>query len=110
MGSKEFKKREWIAKSRNFSPDGIHDDERARRLGFDGGFVPGVVLYEHIAADNPEPKTIEGGLFWIEPLRVRMLSTIKNIEIAVVALDTGGLHLPELSWGRSLQLGCLGGG
>ncbi len=38
----------WLARPRNLTPGGIHDDVHARSLGFAGGFVPGVVLYEHI--------------------------------------------------------------
>lgn len=38
----------WLARPRNLTPGGIHDDATARRLGFPGGFVPGVALYEHI--------------------------------------------------------------
>ena len=67
MGSIEFEAREWVAESRNFSPDGIHDDERARRLGFDGGFVPGVVLYEHIAAE-----LMRQGVPWLSEGRVSL--------------------------------------
>ena len=47
----QFHTREWIAQPRNLSAAGIHDDETARKLGFAGGFVPGVALYEHIAAE-----------------------------------------------------------
>lgn len=39
----------WTARPRNLVPGGIHDDASARALGFEGGFVPGVALYEHIA-------------------------------------------------------------
>jgi hypothetical protein len=39
---------QWTARPRNLVPGGIHDDASARALGFAGGFVPGVALYEHI--------------------------------------------------------------
>ena len=45
-----MKSMEWRASPRNLSQEGIHDDETARRLGFAGGFVPGVALYSHVAA------------------------------------------------------------
>ena len=51
MASAEFRTREWVAQPHNLSGAGIHDDETARKLGFEGGFVPGVTLYEHIAAE-----------------------------------------------------------
>jgi hypothetical protein len=49
--SAEFQSRDWRAAPRNLSLNGIHDAARAQELGFDGGFVTGVVLYEHIAAE-----------------------------------------------------------
>lgn len=67
MDNIKFKKREWIAESRNFSPNGIHDDERAQGLGFDRGFVPGVVLYEHIAGE-----LIRQGLPWLSEGRISL--------------------------------------
>src|SRR3972149_5196706 len=51
MGSPQFRSREWGAQPHNLSAAGIHDGETARRLGFQGGFVPGVALYEHVAAE-----------------------------------------------------------
>lgn len=44
----------WLARPRNLTPGGIHDGASARRLGFAGGFVPGVVLYEQIATHLQE--------------------------------------------------------
>lgn len=46
-----FRTREWVTQPRNLSAAGIHDDETARKLGFAGGFVPGVALYEHVVAE-----------------------------------------------------------
>jgi acyl dehydratase len=43
--------RQWLARPRNLSDEGIHSDEAARRLGFAGGFVPGVSLYAHVVAE-----------------------------------------------------------
>jgi hypothetical protein len=43
--------RRWLARPRNLSDEGIHSDETARRLGFAGGFVPGVALYAHVVAE-----------------------------------------------------------
>ena len=51
MNTTTFEAREWTASPRNVSPDGIHGDDRARQLGFEGGFVPGVALYEQIAGE-----------------------------------------------------------
>ena len=65
--SAEFQSREWRAAPRNLSPNGIHDDERAQELGFDGGFVTGVVLYEHIAAEQ-----LNQGVDWLTEGRVEM--------------------------------------
>ena len=49
----------WLARPRNLTVGGIHDDASARRLGFAGGFVPGVVLYEHVAT-----RLHEQGIDW----------------------------------------------
>lgn len=65
MTTSSFAAREWTAQPRNLSPNGIHDDERAQELGFDGGFVTGVVLYEHIAAE-----LMNQGLPWLSEGRV----------------------------------------
>lgn len=65
MVTTQFEAREWIARPRNLSPNGIHDDDRAQELGFEGGFVTGVVLYEHIAAE-----LMNQGLPWLEEGRV----------------------------------------
>lgn len=40
----------WQAAPKNLSESGIHNDDAARRLGFAGGFVPGVALYAHVVA------------------------------------------------------------
>jgi hypothetical protein len=56
----EFESRSWRASPRNVSANGIHDDSRAQQLGFQGGFVTGVVLYEHIAAE-----LMNQGLDWL---------------------------------------------
>jgi hypothetical protein len=55
-----MKSMEWRASPRNLSQEGIHDDETARRLGFAGGFVPGVALYSHVAA-----ALLSQGLDWL---------------------------------------------
>lgn len=60
MGSPQFRSREWVAQPRNLSGAGIHDDETARKLGFAGGFVPGVALYEHLVAEM-----LGQGLDWL---------------------------------------------
>jgi hypothetical protein len=67
MPAPQFESREWRAAPRNLSPNGIHDDDRAQELGFDGGFVTGVVLYEHIAAE-----LLNQGLDWLNDGRVEM--------------------------------------
>ena len=67
MNTTTFEAREWVARPRNFSPNGIHDDDRARELGFDGGFVPGVTLYEHIVGE-----LMRQGLPWLEEGRVAL--------------------------------------
>lgn len=46
-----MKSQRWLARPKNLSSDGIHSDETARDLGFAGGFVPGVTLYAHVAAE-----------------------------------------------------------
>ena len=38
----------WTVRPRNTSDVGIHGDETAQRLGFEGAFVPGVTVYEHL--------------------------------------------------------------
>jgi hypothetical protein len=55
-----FRSRQWVARPRNLAAAGIHDDETARRLGFAGGFVPGVGLYEHIVAEM-----LDQGVDWL---------------------------------------------
>ena len=60
MGAPLFKTREWVAAPRNLSGAGIHDDETAKKLGFAGGFVPGVALYEHLAVEM-----LDQGLDWL---------------------------------------------
>lgn len=67
MNTTTFEAREWIASPRNVSPDGIHGDDRARQLGFEGGFVPGVALYEQIAGE-----LMRQGLPWLEEGRVSL--------------------------------------
>ncbi len=59
--------RTWRARPRNMSPSGIHDDERARELGFEGGFVPGVMLYEHVVAE-----LVNQGVGWLTDGRAEM--------------------------------------
>ena len=51
MGAPAFKTHEWVATPRNLSDYGIHSDEMAKTLGFSGGFVGGVSLYEHLVAE-----------------------------------------------------------
>ena len=67
MTTPSFEASEWIAQPRNLSPNGIHDDDRARELGFSGGFVTGVALYEHIAAE-----LMNQGLPWLDEGRVSL--------------------------------------
>lgn len=43
-----FTSRTWKARPKNASSEGIHSDESAQALGFRGGFVPGVTLYENL--------------------------------------------------------------
>jgi len=50
MQTPHFKSVNWETTPRNISPNGIHDDEKAKSLGFQGGFVPGIALYEHVCA------------------------------------------------------------
>lgn len=56
-----MKSHTWIARPRNLTADGIHNDESARQLGFSGGFVAGVALYEHIVN-----KLIDEGENWYD--------------------------------------------
>lgn len=63
----QFQSREWRASPRNLRPDGIHGDAQAQELGFDGGFVPGASLYEHIAAE-----LLNQGGDWLHEGRVEM--------------------------------------
>ena len=65
MTRQPFETREWTARPRNLSPNGIHDDSRAQELGFEGGFVTGVVLYEHIVAE-----LMNQGVPWLDEGRV----------------------------------------
>lgn len=46
-----MKSKQWLARPKNLSEEGIHSDETARSLGFAGGFVPGVALYAHVVAE-----------------------------------------------------------
>lgn len=55
-----MRSQEWTATPRNLIPGGIHDDRAARSLGFAGGFVPGVVLYEHVVNE-----LLDQGLDWL---------------------------------------------
>ena len=48
MSAPQFQSQEWAARPRNLSDGGIHSDDTAREMGFAGGFIPGVVLYEHV--------------------------------------------------------------
>ncbi|MDG1840309.1 MAG: hypothetical protein P8J64_06185 [Dehalococcoidia bacterium] len=50
MNTPHLKSINWETTPRNISPNGIHDDEKAKSLGFQGGFVPGIALYEHVCA------------------------------------------------------------
>ena len=63
----QFQSRQWRAAPRNLSPNGIHDDARAQELGFQGGFVTGVVLYEHIVGE-----LLNQGVDWLSQGRVEM--------------------------------------
>ena len=84
MTTPQFEAREWTAQARNLSPNGIHDDDRARELGFDGGFVTGVVLYEHIAAE-----LMNQGLPWLDEGRVdlRFRRPVYNEEAVTWIVD-----------------------
>lgn len=59
---------EWMATPRNLVPGGIHDDNAARSLGFAGGFVPGVALYEHVVN-----ALLEQGIDWLHNGSVEFL-------------------------------------
>ena len=67
MPAPQFQSRAWRATPRNLSPNGIHDDGRAQELGFEGGLVTGVTLYEHIAAE-----LLNQGVDWLNEGRVEM--------------------------------------
>jgi len=67
----QFQSREWRASPRDLSRvgggSGIHDDAQAQELGFDGGFVPGASLYEHITAEM-----LNQGADWLNEGRAEM--------------------------------------
>ena len=46
-----FHSRTWDANPLNERSDGIHTDTEAHNLGFQGAFVPGVTLYEHVVSE-----------------------------------------------------------
>lgn len=55
-----MRSRRWLARPKNLSSSGIHSDETARAIGFAGGFVPGVALYELIVSE-----LLDQGLDWL---------------------------------------------
>jgi len=85
MVTTQFEAREWIAQPKNLSPNGIHDDDRAKELGFEGGFVTGVALYEHIAAE-----LMNQGLPWLDEGRVdlRFRRPVYDDEAVTFFVDT----------------------
>jgi hypothetical protein len=52
--------RTWRVRPRNLVAHGIHSDEEARKIGFAGGFVPGVTLYELVVAE-----LLRQGIDWL---------------------------------------------
>ena len=88
--------RRWRAVPRNVSPNGIHDDDRARELGFEGGFVTGVTLYEHVAAKllDQDPEWLSHGRVEMPPkpgVHPREDSSIRAMLAYVPFLDAAGV-------------------
>lgn len=62
-----FTSRVWKVCPKNASSEGIHSDESAQALGFRGGFVPGVTLYENLVV-----KLIEQDPDWLSHGRAEL--------------------------------------
>ena len=80
----DIKTTQWETTPRNISPNGIHDDEKAKSLGFQGGFVPGIALYEHVCAG-----LIDQGIGWLESgyVEMKFRKPVYSDEKVVVKLD-----------------------
>ncbi|TAJ18954.1 MAG: hypothetical protein EPO65_07865 [Dehalococcoidia bacterium] len=63
----EFTSRAWKVRPKNASSEGIHGDESAQALGFRGGFVPGVTLYENLVV-----KLLEQDSRWLSHGRAEL--------------------------------------
>lgn len=63
----EFTSRTWKVRPKNASSEGIHSDESAQALGFRGGFVPGVTLYENLVV-----KLLEQDSGWLSHGRAEL--------------------------------------
>ena len=58
-----FRSHIWHANPLNERTDGIHTDTEASNLGFQGAFVPGVTLYEHVVS-----QLLNQGVDWLRHL------------------------------------------
>tara|TARA_Y100000814_G_scaffold3281_1_gene3686 strand:+ start:11467 stop:12228 length:762 start_codon:yes stop_codon:yes gene_type:complete len=56
-----FRSHIWHANPLNERTDGIHTDTEASNLGFQGAFVPGVTLYEHVVSE-----LLNQGVDWLK--------------------------------------------
>ncbi len=63
----EFTSHAWNVRPKNASSEGIHSDESAQALGFRGGFVPGVTLYENLVV-----KLLEQDPGWLSQGRAEL--------------------------------------
>jgi hypothetical protein len=77
----------WRARPRNLSQEGIHDDDTARRLGFAGGFVPGVALYSHVVA-----ALLSQGADWLREgsVEYRFRRPVYDAEEVRFTIEAGG--------------------
>lgn len=82
--------RHWLAEPRNLSSEGIHSDDAARALGFDGGFVPGVSLYAHVVAE-----LLRQGVDWLREGSVayRFRRPVYDGEKVRFAVDSGSFSI-----------------
>lgn len=101
----EIEARQWLARPRNLSDQGIHSDDAARRLGFAGGFVPGVSLYAHVVAE-----LLRQGVDWLREGSVayRFRLPVYDDEAVRFSVDAGSFAIASPGEGEVRASGSLG--